>query len=141
MEKRILIMAGEVKATAVLNNTKTAEAIWQALPITGRANLWGEEIYFAVPLKLELEAGQEIVSEGDLGYWPEGCAFCIFCGRTPISQGDEIRTAGPVTVFGKLTGHTKVLKKVRARTKITVRRENHEQGNQEGSVLLRRTRG
>jgi hypothetical protein len=121
MGKKIQINAGAIKAEAELNDTKTAQAIWKALPITGRANLWGDEIYFSIPLRLKLEAGQELVSMGDLGYWPDGNAFCIFFGPTPVSHGDEIRPASPVTVFGKVIGDAKVFRKVAAETKITVR--------------------
>jgi uncharacterized protein len=121
MGKKIQISIGAIEAEAELNDTRTAQAIWEALPITGRANLWGDEIYFSIPLRLKLEAGRELVSIGDLGYWPEGNAFCIFFGRTPVSQGDEIRPASPVTVFGKVIGNATVFKKVAAGTKITVR--------------------
>jgi len=121
MEKRIRITAGAIEATAELNHTRTAQAIWEALPITGRVNLWGDEIYFSTPLSLKLEAGQELVNVGDLGYWPQDNAFCIFFGPTPVSQGDEIRPASPVTVFGKVIGDARVFKKVTAGTKITVR--------------------
>ena len=75
MGKKIRIIAGKVEAEAELNDTKTAQAIWEALPIEGRINLWGDEIYFSIPLSLGLEAGQELVSIGDLGYWPDGNAF------------------------------------------------------------------
>jgi hypothetical protein len=121
MGKKIRITAGAIEATAELNNTSTAQAIWEALPVKGRANLWGDEIYFSIPLRLKLEAGQELVSIGDLGYWPDGNAFCIFFGPTPVSQGDEIRPASPVTVFGKVIGDAMVFKKVAAGTKIIVR--------------------
>ena len=119
--KKIRIDAGAIEVEAELNDTRTAQAIWKALPINGRANLWGDEIYFSIPLSLKLEAGQELVNIGDLGYWPEGNAFCIFFGSTPVSQGDEIRPASPVTVFGRVIGDTKVFKKVAKGTKITVR--------------------
>jgi len=119
--KKIRITAGTIEAAAELNATRTAQAIWEALPIKGRVNLWGEEIYFSIPVKLKLEAGQELVSLGDLGYWPEGNAFCIFFGPTPVSQEDEIRPASQVTVFGKVIGDARVFKKVAAGTKITVR--------------------
>jgi hypothetical protein len=95
------------------------------LPIKGRVNLWGDEIYFSIPLSLKLEAGQEMVNIGELGYWPDGNAFCIFFGPTPVSQGDEIRPASPVAVFGKVIGDATVFKKVATGTKITVRRENN----------------
>jgi hypothetical protein len=121
MGKKIRISVGAIEAAAELNDTKTAQAIWEALPIKGHANLWGDEIYFSIHLSLKLEAGQELVSVGDLGYWPDGNAFCIFFGPTPVSQGDEIRPASPVTVFGKVIGDARVFKKVTAGTKITVR--------------------
>lgn len=120
MGKRIRITAGEVKAEAELNDTGTAQAIWEALPIKGRASLWGEEIYFSTPLRLSLEAGQEVVRAGDLGYWPEGRAFCIFFGPTPVSRGSEIRPASPVTVFGKVNGDATIFRKVSTGTKIMV---------------------
>jgi hypothetical protein len=120
MRKRIRISGGTVEAEAELNNTATAQAIWKALPIEGRASLWGDEVYFSIPVNLQLEAGQEVVSTGDLGYWPEGNAFCIFFGPTPASRGSEIRPASPVTVFGKVIGDATIFKKVAAGTRITV---------------------
>ena len=125
MGRKIRITAGAIEATAELNDTRIAQAIWETLPIKGRVNLWGDEIYFSIPLSLKLEAGQAVVNIGDLGYWPDGNAFCIFFGPTPVSQGDEIRPASPVTVFGKVIDDASVFKKVAARTKITVRRENN----------------
>ena len=125
MGRKIRIRAGAIEAEAELNDTRTAQAIWETLPIKGRANLWGDEIYFSIPLSLKLEAGQEVVNIGDLGYWPDGNAFCIFFGPTPVSQGDEIRPASPVTVFGKVIGNATIFKKVATGTKITVRRENN----------------
>ena len=124
MEKKIRIKAGKVEVTAELNTTKTAQAIWDALPITGRGNRWGEEIYFSIPLSLEPENAQEVVTMGDLGYWPPGTAFCIFFGPTPMSQGQEIRPASAVNVFGKVTTDAKVLKQVASGTEITIERES-----------------
>jgi hypothetical protein len=118
MGNKIRITAAEVETTAELNDTGTAQAIWQALPITGHVNLWGDEIYFSIPVKLKSEAGQEVVS---IGYWPDGSAFCIFFGPTPVSQRHEIRAASPVTVFGKVIGDAAIFKKVAPRTKITIK--------------------
>ncbi len=122
MARRIRIKAGRVEAVAELNDTRTAQAIWEALPIKGNVNLWGEEIYFSIPLGLELEAGQELVNIGDLGYWPPSSAFCIFFGPTPISQRDKIRPASPVTVFGKITSDATILKQVVSGAEITIER-------------------
>jgi len=123
MGRRIRIRAGDIEVTAELNETRTAEAIWQALPIKGRAKRWGEEIYFSIPVSLEEENAQEVVSAGDLGYWPPGTAFCLFWGPTPMSRGQEIRPASPVNVLGKITGDAKVLRQVASGTEITVDRE------------------
>ena len=120
MGKKIRIRAGEIEATAELNDTRTAQAIGEALPMKGHVNLWGDEIYFSIPLSLKLEAGQEVVSIGDLGYWPDGNAFCIFFGPTPVSQRGEIRPASQITVFGKVIGDATIFKKVASGTKIVV---------------------
>jgi hypothetical protein len=122
MKRQIRITAGSVSALAELNTTKTAEAIWQALPLKAKASTWGDEIYFAIPVKLELENGQEVVNLGDLGYWPEGNAFCIFFGPTPVSKGREIRPASAVNIFGKLTGDPNVFKKVKHGQPVTIER-------------------
>lgn len=68
MARRIRIAASSIQVIAELNDTKTAKARWEALPIRAHANLWGEEIYFSIPVSLELEEGQEFVNIGDLGY-------------------------------------------------------------------------
>jgi hypothetical protein len=123
MAKSIRIEAGPVEAVAELNETRTAQAIWEALPIKGYADLWGEEIYFSIPVSLELEAGQELVDIGDLGYWSEGSAFCIFFGPTPISRGSKIRPASAVTVFGRVIGDATIFRQVVSRTEITIEKE------------------
>ncbi len=124
MGKRISIKADKIDATAELNDTQTAQAIWNALPIKGRGNRWGEEIYFSISLKLEPEHAQEEVEVGDLGYWPPGNAFCIFFGPTPMSHGNEIRPASPVNVFGRVTSDTTVLNQVTSGTELTIERES-----------------
>ena len=123
MNRTIRVTADVTQVTAELNNTRTAQAIWDALPLKGRTNIWGDEIYFSIPINLELENGQELVSRGDLAYWPPGPAFCIFFGPTPMSQGQEIRPAGPVTVLGRVTGDTEVLRQVAPGAEITIERE------------------
>ena len=122
MARRIRIKAGSVVAVAELHNTKTADAIWEALPLDGVIHTWGEEIYFAIPVKMELEEGQQVVNSGDLGYWPPGSAFCIFFGPTPMSRGAEIRAASPVDIFGSIADDPKVFRKVKDGEKIVVER-------------------
>ncbi|MFH0847641.1 MAG: cyclophilin-like fold protein [Chloroflexota bacterium] len=123
MAKKIKITAGGVQAEAELNESRTANAIWEALPLKGEANLWGEEIYFPIPVRLELENGQEVVRLGDLGYWPPGGAFCIFFGRTPVSRENEIRPASTVTVFGRITADATAFRRVGQGESVVVERE------------------
>lgn len=123
--RRIRIKAGSVEAVAELNDTQTAEFIWQALPIKGTVQTWGDEVYFAIPLTLAQENAQDVVKVGDLGYWAPGKAFCIFFGPTPASRGNEIRPASPVNVFGRITGDATVFKMVEADTEIALERGNN----------------
>lgn len=110
---RIRITAGDVSATAQLNDSETAQALWDALPIEARASTWGDEIYFGIPVHLdEADDAQEVVDLGDLGYWPPGHAFCIFFGRTPVSRGNEIRPASAVNVLGKVEGDATLFTRV-----------------------------
>ncbi len=120
--RTIRISAGQVRAEARLNDSRTAGAVWEALPIEAKAETWGDEIYFGIGVTLGEESPQEIVEAGDLGYWPPGQAFCIFFGRTPASRGDEIRPASPVNVLGRIVGDAKVFDKVRAGTRVTIER-------------------
>jgi hypothetical protein len=121
MEKNIKIKAGGIEAEAVLNDSPTAQKIWEALPIEARGNTWGDEIYFAIPVKSSLEKdARGVVEVGDLGYWPSGSAFCIFFGPTPVSRGNEVRPASAVNVIGRVTGDAKAFKKVSDGAKVRI---------------------
>jgi hypothetical protein len=103
--KKVTIVAGDVSLPAELNDSPTAKAIWEALPIEGRANVWGDEIYFGIPVQVEQEPdARAVVEVGELGYWPPGNAFCIFFGPTPASTDERPRAASPVNILGRVTG-------------------------------------
>ena len=113
MGRKISIRSGAVEMSAELNDSDTASAIFSALPLSARANTWGDEIYFKVPVDRKLDAtAAELVQIGDLGYWPSGRAFCIFFGPTPVSRGDEIRPASAVNVIGKVIGDARAFRAV-----------------------------
>ena len=119
----IRITAGGVTAEAELNDSPTAQAIWEALPITARGNRWGEEIYFRIPVhEDQADDARADVAVGELGYWPTGSAFCIFFGRTPASVGDEPRAASPVNPTGHVLGDATVFKQVRDGEVVTLTR-------------------
>ena len=103
--KTITLSAGNVSLAAELNDGPTAQRIWQALPIEGKANRWGDEIYFEIPVKAGQEPdAREQVEVGELGYWPVGHAFCIFFGPTPVSTDEHPRAYSPVNILGRVTG-------------------------------------
>jgi len=120
MSRKITIKVENIKANAELNDSETAQEIWKALPIESNVNTWGDEIYFSMPVKIGLESAKAVVSEGDLGYWPPGTAFCVFFGPTPVSRGDEIRPASPVNIFGRMVVDAKIFKKVTPGARIIV---------------------
>ncbi len=122
MAKRLKISAGPVAATAELNDSRTAEAIWQALPIEARASTWGDEIYFSIPVTAREENAKAVVDLGDVAYWPPGKAFCIFFGPTPASHGDEIRPASPVNLVGKVQGDARAFRRVSSGARIVLER-------------------
>lgn len=123
MARRIRITAGSVSATAMLDESPTAGAVWDALPIQAPASTWGDEIYFAIPVTLKEEVGaREVVEVGALGYWPPGRAFCVFFGPTPASHGAESRAASPVNVFGRVLGDATIFRQVRSGTSVRLER-------------------
>jgi len=122
MARKIKITAGAVQATAELNDSKTANAIWEALPIKARGNTWGDEIYFGIPVSMAEENGKEVVDMGDIAFWPPGSAFCIFFGPTPASRGSEIRPASAVNIVGKVEGDPKVFKAVHSGEQVALER-------------------
>ena len=119
--KTITITSGNVSLSAELNDGNTAQQIWDALPIDGRGNRWGDEIYFSIKVKLDEEPqARADVEVGELGYWAPGSAFCIFFGATPVSSGDKPRAASPVNIFGKVIGDATLFKKVRDGARILI---------------------
>jgi hypothetical protein len=121
--KKIFITVKNLNITAELNDSSTAQIIYDALPFSGSVNRWGDEIYFTIPVHVEQEpdAKQE-VEIGDLGFWPTGDAFCIFFGRTPVSKNDKPRAYSPVNIFGHVKGDISDLKNIKSGMEINVRK-------------------
>ncbi|MDV2479804.1 MAG: cyclophilin-like fold protein [bacterium] len=109
MSLTIQITVGDLVLRANLHDTETARRVWEALPLEADGSLWGDEIYFEIPVEMGEEDPQAVVEVGDLGYWPTGQAFCLFWGPTPASEGDEIRPASAVNVFGRIVEDARLL--------------------------------
>jgi hypothetical protein len=97
---QIRITLGDIVVTATLNDTNTARLIRDALPFESSAKLWGDEVYFDVPVGAGEENPQPDVPSGTVAYWPPGKALCLFFGQKPYS---------PVNVVGQIDGEANVL--------------------------------
>ena len=119
--KKIQITTQNITVEAELLDRPESDNFYSSLPLTGRVNTWGLEIYFSIDYSMELQDdASEIVNLGDIAYWPPGSAFCIFFGPTPASIGDEIRAASEVNLLGKIIGDTLVIKSVPSGIDITI---------------------
>ena len=119
--RKIIISVEDLSITAELNETYTAEKIFEVLPLEGAVNIWGDEIYFDIPLELDLENDARAdVEVGELGYWPSGPAFCIFFGPTPVSRDEKPRAYSPVNIFGRIIGDSTRFKTVSNSSNIRV---------------------
>lgn len=124
MGDRVLqISVGQLVITATLNDSATSDQLWDALPITGRANIWGDEIYFSIPVDAdEAVDARKTVDMGSIAYWPPGNALCLFWGPTPMSAPGEIRPASAVNVMGVIDGDPTVLVQVPDGVEVLVER-------------------
>jgi hypothetical protein len=112
-----IIIGLENRGTAVVEldhrSPKIAEQIYRSLPMAGRANLWGEEVYFETPLEMEDENPSPKSKRGDVSYWAPGSALCIFFGDTqPYS---------PVNHVGRVVEGMDLFKSVKAGDRIVLR--------------------
>ncbi|WP_455212453.1 cyclophilin-like fold protein [Kaarinaea lacus] len=123
--KNIKITSGATELVATLLDTPTAAAIYNKLPIQSNAQTWGEEVYFEVPVQASREANaKDVVQPGEIAFWVEGNCVAIGYGRTPISQGDEIRLAAKTNIWAVTQDDVKKLAAIRPGQKIRI--EKHD---------------
>ena len=103
-----------------LNDSDTANAIWLALPFEAYVNVWGEEIYFEIPLDMPIENGRTRMEVGEVAYWPNGSALCFFYGPTPVSKDGAPTAVSDVSPVGRVLGDPRELAIVGDRTRVSL---------------------
>jgi hypothetical protein len=103
-----------------LDDSPTADAIYLSLPLEREINVWGGEMYFEIPVHEKLENGKKVMDVGEVAYWPQGNALCIFFGPTPASKGDAPEAYTPVTPVGKVVTNLDKLEELADRTSVTL---------------------
>jgi uncharacterized protein len=118
---RVRISWPNGELTAELADTPTTAALKAALPVKGSASTWGEEVYFSVPLSVDLEAdARQVVDPGTVCFWVDGGALALPYGPTPISQGNECRLASACNILGTIDGDPQRLGSIKGGDEILV---------------------
>lgn len=121
MAENIQITVDGKKVTARLNESSTARAFFQGLPMKISMSRWGDEYYGDCGLDVQLEDDARAEMEvGELAIWPQGRALCIFFGPTPASIDEGPRAISPVNPIGQIEGDTEFLKKLPSSISIQV---------------------
>jgi hypothetical protein len=112
---RLSLRFGQERIEIDLLDTPTAKALIDALPFKSSAQTWGEEVYFATPVKARLEKdARQVVEPGTVCFWTEGDAIALPYGRTPMSSDERPQLASRCNVLGRLVGDPRRLGAVRA---------------------------
>jgi hypothetical protein len=121
MNKTIKIIIGQTTLQGELFDSPCAQAVFSCLPFETRPNIWGDEFYFEIPVKMPLDqSATKKVKAGDIGYWPPGQALAIFFGPTPMSTGSDPVPASEVNLVGRILDDPVLLKKEKGNRKIKI---------------------
>lgn len=118
---RLRIRAGRAEFEVALDDTPSAAALLEAVPFESSAQTWGDEVYFAAPISVDLEPhARQIVEPGTVCFWVEGSALALPYGPTPISTDGKPKLVSRCNVLGHVVGDARALAKVRAGDKVRV---------------------
>lgn len=118
--KKMIMRTPQQDFEVELNDSNTANAIWLALPFEAYVNVWGEEIYFEIPVEMPIENGRTRMKVGEVAYWPNGNALCLFFGPTPVSKDGAPTAVSDVSPVGMVVGNPKDLKEIGDRTRVNL---------------------
>jgi hypothetical protein len=119
---RVVIDFGGILLTLDLRDTPTARLVRAALPFESEVLTWGEEVYFTTPVSVRREAdARDVVTPGEIAFWPDGDAIAIGYGRTPVSRGSETRLASPCNIWATTSDDVRRLSAVEAGSRVIAR--------------------
>ena len=119
---RIRIRTRSGEWTAVLDGSDMSNEIWLSLPFSADINMLGSQIYFVMPLDSKTKGDTRIFEKGDIAYWPEADALCIFFGPTPLSTDERPVAAYPMKKIGRIINECSDMEMSGDRTRITLER-------------------
>jgi hypothetical protein len=106
------LAVGEVELDVEFFDSPCAGEIYDLLPIETPFSTWGDEFYFHVHYKGDLDdTATTRVRVGDIGYWPPGGALAVFFGPTPASTSGDPVPASEVNLVGRIKGDATLLRK------------------------------
>ena len=109
-----LTIEGELRS---VSSPRVIERILASMPIHSRIHLWKKEFYFEIGIKMGLEKAVSSCKAGDIAYWPQGDAVCLFF--------DEMIPYSKVSPIGRfsLSDFNEVFKQIRSGTSITMQQK------------------
>jgi hypothetical protein len=119
---KLFLKSGSLSLTLDLKDTPTSRAVFEAAPFEGRAQTWGDEVYFETPVSATLESdAKQVVDPGTVCFWTQGDALALPFGRTPISTDERPKLANPCNVLGSIADFAS-LRKIKSGDKVRVER-------------------
>jgi len=91
-----------VRVVCELVDEPELEKLLRGSPFETEAERWGDEVYFKLPVKLELNGERTVMEVGEVAYWPNGNCLCIFFGPTPMSKDERPVAYSKVKPLGRV---------------------------------------
>lgn len=99
-ERIAVLTSGRVRIRLRLAATQTADRVWQALPLHGVVETWGQCVHFETPLETGRDRTAKINGvPGEIYFWTEEDRIMVPFGPTPVSRPGECRLPRPCNVW------------------------------------------